>query len=157
MEVVFSMGINLPQKPGPHNAAVPTVSFISRNQTLSWVPDERLKTKGFGIIVATSSYFPDCRSHELVSYAHEADLDLRYIPAAGSTPTPARTRIPDFLTKTMSNVRPLSSLLDYWPRRFELAFSSGGNIDRIEYRGWNARENRWMIPMYPALCSTYSY
>ncbi|KAJ6453654.1 hypothetical protein C8R47DRAFT_244047 [Mycena vitilis] len=83
MEVVFSMGINLPHKDGPHSTAVPTVSFISRNQTLSWVPNDALKTKGFGMIVVTTSYLPDCWSHSPTSYVHEAELDLGYIPAAG--------------------------------------------------------------------------
>ncbi|KAJ7616372.1 hypothetical protein DFH06DRAFT_1239200, partial [Mycena polygramma] len=69
MEVVYSVGFSVPRNID-RRAELPTVSFIAHNQTMLWVPNAQLRAKGFGIIVVSSSYIPNCQSRTPVLSEH---------------------------------------------------------------------------------------
>ncbi|KAJ6467204.1 hypothetical protein C8R47DRAFT_816421 [Mycena vitilis] len=154
LEITVSTGINVPNESDPQRTAHPQVAFICRTQTMLWVPNDALKSKGFGITIVTSSYIADCRSHSAVVSMQEAVRHM--FPADGALHQSSdrnstrRLTKANFLSSLILTVPSLASFIDRWHSNFELAFFNG-NTDTVDSRGWAAQQNRWTSPIYPAL------
>ncbi|KAJ6453658.1 hypothetical protein C8R47DRAFT_1167840 [Mycena vitilis] len=143
MEVVFSMGLKVPEEVDPRSAA-PTIAFLCRNQSVLWVPNDQLKSKGFGIIVVTSSWIPNCQSRSPIISVQDDTIDLRYHPPPQPTGSHTlRSNVPKIGMKLRN------SLLNRWHSKFDLSYI-GGNLDSIDSLGWVPEQRSWARPIYPA-------
>ncbi|KAJ7616371.1 hypothetical protein DFH06DRAFT_110440 [Mycena polygramma] len=147
MEVVYSVGMCV-LRHIDQPADLPTVSFVARNQTMLWVPNAQLRTRGFGIIVMSSSYIPNCQSRIPVLSEHDAVPDLSY---GGPSPNPSRS---SYLPRIVLQATPLSlsSVMGRWRKKFKFRLLHSG-LDQVQPRGWVPEQKRWLPHIYPALRS----
>ncbi|KAJ7677629.1 hypothetical protein B0H17DRAFT_1139502 [Mycena rosella] len=92
MDLSLFVGVHLNKVTDVENRTLSPCSFISRNQTMMWVPNDKLKAKGLRILVLTSpqSYIPDCQTRSPINIMQEPVVDLGYASpgtAGSSVPT----------------------------------------------------------------------
>ncbi|KAJ6467207.1 hypothetical protein C8R47DRAFT_816352 [Mycena vitilis] len=144
MEVVFSMGLELTDNVDPRSSA-PTIAFLCRNQSVLWVSNDELKSKGFGIIVVTSLWIPNCQSRSPITSVSNDTINLRYDSPPRSTGNHIlQSNVPKIGLKLRN------SLLGRWHSKFDLSHF-GGNLDSIDSSGWVPEQRCWTWPIYPAL------
>ncbi|KAJ6545392.1 hypothetical protein B0H19DRAFT_999126, partial [Mycena capillaripes] len=166
MDVEYSMGINVANTESG-NPELPRISFITRNQTILWVPDKSLKSKGYGIIVLTSTYFPEIETINEVCMDERQIVELRgnsltNIPQTdpaikSSTPMSlslaiAPTKDKPGILKRIANKLALKSLT----RRKQTESQNIPTLPLYDFkaRGWDATTERWRMPVYPRLDDT---
>ncbi|KAJ7177637.1 hypothetical protein C8R46DRAFT_1328224, partial [Mycena filopes] len=134
LEVVFSVNITPAENRNPQNLMPSAGPFINRNQTMVWVANEKLRSKGFGMIIATSLYFPSCLIRTPISTTRAAVVDLRDMslsPPAEEREGDPNAR-PGETFSLFSLIPPFSSVL-YRIKNVDVNFHDS---DKIEPRGW---------------------
>ncbi|KAJ7694448.1 hypothetical protein B0H17DRAFT_1057645 [Mycena rosella] len=173
MEVEFSVGISVGKLDGRKDNKLPRVSFILRNQTMLWIANQSLKTKGYGIIVLTSVYFPDIeeniKENREMYIEEDETIDLAGNSLADPTPT-VKTAAEYSVPISVSIGTPAASTKPSWPQKISNKMAIKSLIRRkkealpaqiatlplyeLIARGWDATTQRWRVPVYPALDSS---
>ncbi|KAJ7679579.1 hypothetical protein B0H17DRAFT_1077745 [Mycena rosella] len=163
MEVEFSMGINVGKVDEEKEIKLPRVSFIIRNQTILWIANKSLKTKGHGIIVLTSVYIPDIKTSTEIEVEEREMVKLAGSSLADPPPTvktaaesSARLSLAIGSPHLISNKLAIKSLT----RRKEEPLApqiSTLPLHELKARGWDAETERWRVPVYPTLDSTLAH
>ncbi|KAJ7231316.1 hypothetical protein C8J57DRAFT_181467 [Mycena rebaudengoi] len=162
MEVEFSMGITTMSSGIPESA-----SFIARNQTNLWIPNNQLRAKGQGMVVASSAYIPDIHAIRPLNIEENTTVELAgssltNLPAAKKTSEyDAALSLsiglldqkhpndkPGFLRKLTNKLSDISL-----SRRNPIPNASIETVRLHEYiaRGWDASLDQWRLPIYPTL------
>ncbi|KAJ7165325.1 hypothetical protein C8R46DRAFT_1351880 [Mycena filopes] len=144
LEVVFSMGVDPMDENDPQNLMPPAGPFINRNQTIIWVANKQLRTKGFGMIIATTLYFPSYLTRTPISTTQRATIDLRDT----SPPAGEEERDTGMHLKKILSLLPLFSSVLYHIKNLDVNFDDS---DYIEPRGWVVGQDHWLFPIYPAV------
>ncbi|KAJ7662217.1 hypothetical protein DFH06DRAFT_1191833 [Mycena polygramma] len=168
LEVQFSVGINVTAHKNGRNIKsdkLPTkVAFRVLHQTMLWIRNNDLKTKGVGMVVLSSHTIPDIQTMDEFSTAEYHVIDLERISqsatatvslagphnsqdpsiflATGVEPIITRSRIGAYVAKTKSK---LEGLFNYGngPSDFTL--------HPLVVRGWDASQGEWKRPVYSML------
>ncbi|KAJ7166100.1 hypothetical protein C8R46DRAFT_294139 [Mycena filopes] len=163
LKVEFSMGINVGNS---GNTVLPPTAFIIRNQTMLWLSNRSLKSKGTGIIVLTSAYIREIETVDQLSIVEYPTLQLnddstlkvpvtdkasmmspenRISVSIGMLPDKAEPgllkRLSDLVAKPLSNYKKLAQ------------GSEVQSLPLFEFvsRGWDATRHEWRMPIYPSL------
>ncbi|KAJ7694437.1 hypothetical protein B0H17DRAFT_1132060 [Mycena rosella] len=134
-----------------------------------WIANKSLKTKGYGIIVLTSLYFPDIEESTEVYIEEDETINLAGNSLDDPTPmvrtaaeysvpisvligTPAASTKPSWQQK-ISNRMAIKSLIR---RKKEALPAQIATLPLYELiaRGWDATTERWRVPVYPTLDSS---
>ncbi|KAJ6453674.1 hypothetical protein C8R47DRAFT_1329271 [Mycena vitilis] len=149
MEVAFSMGLDVVKGVDPRSAA-PNITYLCRNQTSLWVPNNELKSKGFGMIIATSTYIRNCQSRTPTVSMQDIIVNLGTSPADAASPQSTRNHILRPKGQTIA-CKPRNSLLGRWHRNFDLSHFRGDVESFGPSLGWVPELKWWTWPIYPAL------
>ncbi|KAJ7723141.1 hypothetical protein B0H16DRAFT_1699065 [Mycena metata] len=181
LKVEFSAGINVGDRNNTRNTDLPPVAFITRNQTMLWLSNGSLKSKGIGIIILTSAYISEIQTLDelyLVEYPTvqlNRDSTISMTLLILSAFYLCETEIPptDRAFPTQPG-NPLALSIGILPDRAEPGFlkqilnrvtksprvHKGGplaadieTLPLYEFtsRGWDATRNEWRMPIYPSL------
>ncbi|KAJ7468975.1 hypothetical protein FB451DRAFT_1478661, partial [Mycena latifolia] len=171
LDVEFSMGINVGHvgESESSNTELPRISFISRNQTMLWIPNHSLKAKGLGIIAHTSAYFPDIETTTEFFIREDQTVELSgnsliNVPATDKTPANHRAAVSfslgvppakdkPSLIKRLSHKLAVKSLIRRKEEPLEPQISKLP-LHEFKARGWDATTEQWRMPVYPRLDST---
>ncbi|KAJ7165341.1 hypothetical protein C8R46DRAFT_1351891 [Mycena filopes] len=145
LEVVFSVKITPVENRNPQNLMPSAGPFINRNQTMVWVANEKLRSKGFGMIIATSLYFPSCLIRTPISTTRAAVVDLRDMSL--SPPAEEREGDPNARPGKIFSLIPSFSSVLYRIKNVDVNFHDS---DKTEPRGWVMGQDNWLYPIYPA-------
>ncbi|KAJ7751430.1 hypothetical protein B0H16DRAFT_831701 [Mycena metata] len=165
LKVEFSMGINVGDRKKPSNTELPPTAFIIRNQTMLWVSDRSLKSKGTGIVVLTSAYIADIQTEDELYMVENQTVKLQnnstlYVPSTdtavadhpenhlalsiGILPDQMEPgllkRISNFLRSRIKQEKPAPDAEIQTLPLYEFAS-----------RGWDATRHEWRMPIYPRL------
>ncbi|KAJ7153037.1 hypothetical protein C8R43DRAFT_452278 [Mycena crocata] len=162
MEVEFSMGINVVNRADPNDTTLPDISFISRNQTMLWIPDSALKSKGRGIIVLTCSYIPDIQTPDQLAIVEEQTVDIQHT----RNDSPSLDKAPAIYNASLSllvgaaDVAQEKKEKPNWMkqivRKLKPKSTPGSQLAdlplyEVKARGWDVTLNQWRLPVYPTL------
>ncbi|KAJ7723167.1 hypothetical protein B0H16DRAFT_1788098 [Mycena metata] len=128
------------------NTDLHPVAFVTRNQTMLWLSNGSLKSKGIGIIVLTS----------LITYVYETEVpptDRALPPPPGNPLALAIGVLPDtaeprFLKQILNRVTKSPKVQREGPLAADIK-----TLPLYEFtsRGWDATRNEWRMPIYPSL------
>ncbi|KAJ7036215.1 hypothetical protein C8F04DRAFT_1233194 [Mycena alexandri] len=169
LRVEFSMGINVGDRKNVKNTELPPVAFIIRNQTMLWVSNPSLKSRGVGIVVLTSACIPEIQILDELFIG--VDNQTVQFDGNSTIEVPATDRlaqkVPDHALSLAIGVLPeavepglLKRMSNYMKRPFKLGDhkkqSRNTEIQTLllyEFtsRGWDAASHEWRMPIYPNL------
>ncbi|KAJ7081725.1 hypothetical protein C8R44DRAFT_823320 [Mycena epipterygia] len=161
MEVEFSMGINVKEV---NKTDLPPTSFIIQNQTILWIRNKSLKSKGYGMIVLTSSYIPDIMTDTELYIVENQKVELsgnslanvpitdntvaKYdVPLSLSVGVAPATKKPGWLQRISSKLGGKSATEVVESSDFQISKLS---LHDFKARGWDATTERWRMPAYPS-------
>ncbi|KAJ7241971.1 hypothetical protein C8J57DRAFT_1726395 [Mycena rebaudengoi] len=166
MEVEYSIGINTNNTTSVQASEFPDLtSFITRNQTLLWIPDENLRAKGRGIIIHTSSFIPDIETNETILVDERITTKLSSPPLTKPPGTAKKSKYDIALSvsigvmdrtdpedkprffKKMKGTLSGSSRRKNKPKPHPLPVILHEHVSR----GWDETTRDWRLPIYPTL------
>ncbi|KAJ7174650.1 hypothetical protein C8R46DRAFT_92470 [Mycena filopes] len=166
LKVEFSMGINVDDLEKPANTNLPPTAFIIRDQTMLWLSNRSLKSKGSGIIVLTSAYIAEIQAVDQLSIVEYPTLQLNSdstlkVPVTDQTSAMSpENRISVSIGMLPDKVEPglfkrLSSLVTKPLSNYKKPAPSSEiqSLPLFEFasRGWDATRHEWRMPIYPSL------
>ncbi|KAJ7723159.1 hypothetical protein B0H16DRAFT_1788080 [Mycena metata] len=173
LKVEFSAGINVGDLNNTRNTDLPPVAFITRNQTMLWLPNGSLKSKGIGIIVLTSAYISEIQTIDelylleyqtvqlnrdsiITYYLYKTEVPPtdRALPSQPGNPLALAigvlpdTAEPGFLKQILNRVTKSLKVQREGPLAANIE-----TLPQHEFtsQGWDATRNEWRMPIYPSL------
>ncbi|KAJ6624741.1 hypothetical protein B0H10DRAFT_1943032 [Mycena sp. CBHHK59/15] len=150
----------------PKNRKLPSISFISRNQTMLWISNNRLKAKGLGLVVLTSSYIPNIKTTtELYIIENQTvklvGTSLIDIPATDKKQAKYDASLSLSIGALHQSKRKFGFLKDVSKKLHHKARAGRGKefkdlpLHEFMARGWDAINSDWRFPVYPELDANF--